>query len=204
MKIEMNEPLKLGENGRNLCREPAPDAKWPRLLRSAFQHAAGRLVRTLGNGVLTGTKAANGATASTVQPGNSFEFDEHSANTGTASDAVPAISTNSTGKHIFEMAVIPPNSLLEDYLTLARQQVESADSYIIGAFLPVVAACLARRVYFAWGEERIYPNLFAMLAGKSGDRKSTGINWGELLAKAVLASESLLVGGRNSVRPGND
>ncbi len=101
-------------------------------------------------------------------------------------------STTSTGGHTLEMAIIPADSLLEDYRHFARDQLESADSYIIGSFLPVVAACLGRRVHFPWASERIYPNLFSILAGKSGDRKSTAINLAEAVATALLKPENFL------------
>jgi hypothetical protein len=102
------------------------------------------------------------------------------------------ISTNSTGARVLEAAVIPAHSLLEDYLRYACEQLESADSYIIGAILPVTAACLARRVYFVWGDERVYPNIFSMLAGNAGERKSSAVNLAEKLAKAALGTESFL------------
>jgi hypothetical protein len=101
-------------------------------------------------------------------------------------------STNSTGVHTLEAVVIPAASLVETYLVYARKQVESADSYIVGSFLPLLAACLGRRVYFPWGNERIYPNLFALLAGRSGDRKSSAINLVESSAKAVLLPDCFL------------
>jgi hypothetical protein len=103
-----------------------------------------------------------------------------------------ANSTNSTGEHVLEQAVFPVNSLLDDYLAYARKQVESADSFLVGSFLPVGASCLARRVYFPWGQERIYANLFSMLAGKSGDRKSSAINLAEHFARRVLPPKQFL------------
>ena len=105
-------------------------------------------------------------------------------------------STNSTISTAppfeLEAAVFPPNSLLADYFTCARERLESADSYIIGSILPVVAGCLARRVYFKWGEEKIYPNIFALLAGRPGERKSSAVNLAERIAKSVLLPRSFL------------
>jgi hypothetical protein len=108
-----------------------------------------------------------------------------------ASSTISTISPLPTSFE-FESAVYPPASLLNDYVIYAREQVESADSYIVGAILPVVAACLARRVYFKWGDEKIYPNVFMMLAGKAGDRKSSAVTLAENLAKAVLPPEHFL------------
>ena len=85
-----------------------------------------------------------------------------------------------------QRAVYPEDSILANWMHLARQQVESADAFIIGAILPVCGALLGRRVYFQWGEQRIYPNCFAMLAGKPGDRKSSIIDLAEMLARKCL------------------
>lgn len=103
-------------------------------------------------------------------------------------------STNSTvpQRFEFEAAVYPPQSLLEDYVKYAHERLESADSYIVGAILPVMAACLARRVYFEWGDDRIYPNIFSLLAGRAGERKSSAVNLAEKFAKIALAPESFL------------
>src|SRR5205823_5910104 len=68
-----------------------------------------------------------------------------------------------------QRAVYPEDSILTDWMWLAREQVESADAFIIGSILPVCAARLGRRIYFQWGEKRIFPNCFNMLAGKPGD-----------------------------------
>lgn len=59
-------------------------------------------------------------------------------------------STLSTPSLPLEAAVYPPGSLFEGYLDYARAREESADSYLLASLIPVVAACLARRVYFAW------------------------------------------------------
>ncbi len=128
-----------------------------------------------------------GSTAAPQTRSGDVEFVENSIGAAGSTN-----STNSPPGHTLEMAIIPADSLLEDYLRFAHKQLESADSFIIGAFLPVVAACLGRRVFFAWGQERIYPNLFSIQAGKSGDRKSTAINLAESVATAVLKPENFL------------
>ena len=107
------------------------------------------------------------------------------------------ISTNSTNstssqRFEFEAAVYPPTSLLGYYVNYARERLESADSFIVGSILPVIAACLARRVYFQWGDEKIYPNIFSLLAGRAGERKSSAVNLAEKFAKVALAPESFL------------
>jgi hypothetical protein len=135
-------------------------------------------------------KACPGALAE--QAGGAVEIVEVSSTGSVAAGAVATNSTNSTPGHRLEDAILPPDSLLWDYRVYAQAHTESADSYIGGAFLPVVAAMLARHVYFLWGDERIYSNLFVMLAGKSGDRKSTAINLAESLSKAVLKPQHFL------------
>lgn len=102
------------------------------------------------------------------------------------SKPLSTFSTLSTGKHTLASAIYPADSLLARYLDYARRREESADSYLIGSFLPVVAATLARRVWFPWGDGRVYPNLFTMLAGKPGDRKSSAANLAEKVARAVI------------------
>lgn len=114
---------------------------------------------------------------------------ETSTNSTTSTEGKPppdqssTFSTNSTGAiPDLSAAIYPEGSLLERYMDFARGQLESADSYIIGAFLPVMARIMARKVWFQWGNERIYPNLYTILAGKPGDRKSSAISLAQRLA----------------------
>ena len=100
-------------------------------------------------------------------------------------------STNSAGEHIHQ-AIVPTGTILTDYLDYARELEESADCYLLGSILPVVAAALARTVYFQWGTKRIYPNLFTMLVGKPGDRKSSAIGLAHQIAKVVLLPNRFL------------
>jgi len=100
-------------------------------------------------------------------------------------------STNSRGTHIHE-AIFPEGTILTDYLDYARSLEESADCYLLGSILPVVAAILARKVWFPWGTKRIYPNIFAMLVGKPGDRKSSAINLAYQIARPLLPANSFL------------
>ena len=93
---------------------------------------------------------------------------------------------------ITRRAVYPEDSILADWMRLAREQVESADAFIIGSILPVCAALLGRRVYFQWGEQQIFPNCFNMLAGKPGDRKSSIIDLAEMLARRIASESAFL------------
>ena len=88
--------------------------------------------------------------------------------------------------------VVPPNSLIENYLEKARLQEESSDTYLLGSFLPVISACIGRKIWFKWGERKIYPNLFMLLVGKPGDRKSSAVNLADSIAKNVLDGKMFL------------
>ena len=105
------------------------------------------------------------------------------------------ISTNSTGGHSemeIQSAIYPPESWLDQWMKYGREQEESADCYLLGSILPVVGAALGRKVYFPWGDRKIYPNLFTILAGKPGDRKSSAINLAGKLARNVLDRKQFL------------
>lgn len=102
------------------------------------------------------------------------------------------LSTHSPGARALHDAVFPDGSWLSRYMDFARTREESVDSYFIGSILPVIGACLARRVFFPWGDRYIYPNLFTMLAGKPGDRKSSAINLAEKIARQVLDAKHFL------------
>ncbi len=107
-----------------------------------------------------------------------------------------AVSPNSPNSptRFNQPAILPARSILSDWLDYARTQVESADCYIAGAILPVGGALLGRRVYFPWGDARQYPNLFAMLAGRAGDRKSSVILLAAGLARRILPEAAFLPG----------
>src|SRR5260221_2356098 len=100
-------------------------------------------------------------------------------------------STNSTGGYT-QGAIYPSNSILEDYVALAREQTEAADCFILGSILPVCGALLARRVYHDWGTSKIFPNVFVMLAGKPRDRESSIISLARQNAAAWLPPETFV------------
>ena len=122
----------------------------------------------------------------------SVENVENCSQSASLGPAVSPLSTFSTGQDSLSKAVYAENSWLARYMDLARQREESADSYLLGAILPVVGAALRRQVRFPWGEGAIYPNLFTMLAGKPGDRKSSAINLAERMARAALSMSCFL------------
>lgn len=102
-----------------------------------------------------------------------------------------ATSTNPSGGYEHP-AIFPADSVLADWMDFARRQEESADAFLLGSILPVCAALLGRRVWFPWGSKRQFPNLFAMLAGKPGDRKSSVIMLAFRLAKLLLPINAFL------------
>jgi hypothetical protein len=100
-------------------------------------------------------------------------------------------STNTTGA--FEQtAIYPKDSVIEDWMQLGIEQTESAEAFILGSILPVISALMARRVRFPWGMQVKFPNLFVMLAGKPGDRKSSIILPAKLVASQILPANAFL------------
>jgi hypothetical protein len=91
-----------------------------------------------------------------------------------------------------QKAIFPPDSILADFYDLAVTVVEGADCYIIGAILPVCASLMARDVWLPWAGTSLHCNLYAMLAGKPGDRKSSTIDLPEMLARKCLSPEAFL------------
>ncbi len=93
-----------------------------------------------------------------------------------------------------QRAVYPEDSVIADWMEYGRATEESADAFLIGSIMPVCGALLGRRVSMDWGSRRQYPNIFAMLAGKAGDRKSSAIMAAAKLAREVLPDNAFLPG----------
>lgn len=115
----------------------------------------------------------------------------NSTNSTPPHDNEPKFSVISTPHDIHE-AIIPSGTILTAYLAYARKYEESADCYLLGSALAMVAGMLGRSVFFPWGHRAIYPNLFVILVGKPGDRKSSAISIAERLGKALLPSNRFL------------
>jgi hypothetical protein len=96
------------------------------------------------------------------------------------------------GVEFKQRVIYPPDSILEPYMSYARAHIESDDAFILGSILPVCAALLGRNLFMQWGDRHVYPNLFTMLAGKPGDRKSSAIDQAEGLARACLPENAFL------------
>ena len=106
-------------------------------------------------------------------------------------DAVSANSADSAGVYV-QAPVLPMRSILEDWYTYARRYTEGAHCYLSGAILPVMGALLGRRVWMSLGGNPKYPNIFALICGKPGDRKSTTIRLAAVLARKCLPAEAFL------------
>ena len=89
-------------------------------------------------------------------------------------------------------AIYPKNSILHDYMEYSSARQESADCYLLGSILPICSRILGRRVAFEWGDGLQYPNLFAILVGKPGDRKSSAIDQAERLGRKLLDPDAFL------------
>lgn len=106
-------------------------------------------------------------------------------------DAVSPNSAGSAGVYV-QQPVLPPHSILEDWYRYARRHTEGAHCYLSGAILPVMGALLGRRVWMPLGGGPKYPNIFALICGKPGDRKSTTIRLAATLARRCLPTQAFL------------
>jgi hypothetical protein len=88
--------------------------------------------------------------------------------------------------------IYPTDSILTPYVEYAQSQTEGADCYILGSILAIIARILARHVYVPFGGKRIYPNIFALLVGPPGDRKSHTIGIADRLAHQLLPWDAFL------------
>ena len=73
-------------------------------------------------------------------------------------------AVQSTGSGNFrQSAICPEDSILNDFVTYGRAQSEGVDAFLIGSILPVTAAIIARKVFFRWGDQKIYPNIYTLV-----------------------------------------
>lgn len=101
------------------------------------------------------------------------------------------VAINPAGRFVQE-AIYPEDSILHPYMEEARTCCESADIYLLGTILPVCARLLARRVYIEWGMEKLFPNLFELLIGTAGMRKTSAIRCAKRVARSCLPPEAFL------------
>ena len=97
-----------------------------------------------------------------------------------------------SGARFSQETIYPKNSILVPYMAFARTVCESSDTHLIGAILPVVGALLARRVYISWPQRNIYPNLFSLLIGPAGQRKTDAVKLASKIAWSCLPGAAFL------------
>jgi hypothetical protein len=78
-------------------------------------------------------------------------------------------------------------------MVFARQYSEAEDSILIGCNVPIVAAILARKIYYPFGGP-LFPNLFNIVVTPSGLRKSTSVAFAAHIIKALLTSDRIIGG----------
>jgi hypothetical protein len=102
-------------------------------------------------------------------------------------------SVNPAGLFV-QKAIYPEDSILTPYMKEARRCCESADIYLLNSILPVCAGLLARRVYAEWGMEKLYPNIFELMIGTAGMRKTSAVRCAKRVAWNCLPPEAFLSG----------
>jgi hypothetical protein len=102
-----------------------------------------------------------------------------------------AINPAAAGRFV-QKTIYPGDSILHAYLEEARSCCESDDIYLLGSILPVCARLLARRVYAEWGMEKLYPNLFELLIGTAGMRKTSAVRCAKRVVRNCLPPEAFL------------
>jgi hypothetical protein len=77
---------------------------------------------------------------------------------------------------------VPEHPFLKQYLSYV-EDTESPRLFHIWSILSGISACLGRRCYFPFGHTKIYPNMYVLLVGPPGVRKSTAISIATNLVK---------------------
>jgi len=81
--------------------------------------------------------------------------------------------------------------LFNQYISLFGGVTEAPDSYHFFSFAVAMGMMLERKVYISYPHE-VYPNLFAILVGRSGhDRKDTSIKFGKKTSQQVSKAQIL-------------
>lgn len=109
--------------------------------------------------------------------------------TSTTSTNLPPSPTQ---KGYIHPCIFPENSVLSDFMELGREVCESADSFLLGSCLSGVSAILARQICFPFGAEIQFPNLFSMIGGPPGTRKTGAINFSKAVMKGCLSGETFM------------
>jgi hypothetical protein len=102
-------------------------------------------------------------------------------------------STNSTGVYPNRSHPIPTDSILQEYLEVARGVSESTDSWLIAPILSLCGRLLTPNVYLSLGSLKPM-TIYNFIAGPAGLRKSTSFNPAEIMASNLLTDDDLISG----------
>lgn len=97
-------------------------------------------------------------------------------------------STNSTPPH--RKHPVPEDSVLSDFLGLARKFTEAPDSFPIAAMLAVCARLLTPSLWMDFAGRK-HPNIFQFIVAPPGIKKSTSLIYPNLIANRLLPPEAL-------------
>ena len=73
----------------------------------------------------------------------------------------------------FNVDLLP--DFLKEYLKIASQVCDAVPEALITALLPIIAVNIGNKVYMTQGAKKTYPNIYAILVGPSGCRKSSSM-----------------------------
>jgi DNA polymerase-1 len=105
-------------------------------------------------------------------------------------DAIP--KNDDSGPKFVQEAIYPQDSILADYMDVANEVCEGASCWSLATILTVVAALLARRVYYPRTDKNVYLNVFNFIVGLPGHRKTTTLRLGEKIAYHCLPASAFL------------
>jgi hypothetical protein len=118
------------------------------------------------------------------------ELENSTSSTNPLGAHPPGLNTT----HHPESSIYPQESVLEMMVQYAGERSEAAESFLIGSFMPVLAGCVARRAFFSWGGHPWYPNIYSMIVGSPGDRKTDALNYARMFVRGVIPPNRLLTG----------
>jgi hypothetical protein len=95
------------------------------------------------------------------------------------------VQSSSSETKFIQKCPYPTDSIIHEFVEQGRLVAESSDSMIVGCVVGVIAGLLGRNIWYDFGSKK-YPNVYAILSARPGERKSTIINLVEDLASDVL------------------
>lgn len=98
----------------------------------------------------------------------------------------PPVERGSLFENVTVDKIIPPSGFLRDYVNYFGDQTDAPKLFHLMLGYVTVAAILGNRVYFTLAGDKLFPNLWAVVIGRSGDgRKSTCLNKSKGCVSAV-------------------